>query len=166
MSRVDSSVNTDQFESAYCSGHSTKTALLKITSDIYDAADNRKSTILVALDQSAAFDCIDHNTLVTQVEHTFGFSGAVLSWIKSYTDSRSAVVKFGTFLSNIVSLESGVPQGSSLGPALFSLYIAPPSVSVITSSLMTHNFTSLWQSLNSPQRLTLWNLVSVPFMTG
>ena len=79
------------------------TALLKISSDIYDAADAQKSTILVALDQSAAFDCIVHNTLITRLEHTFGFSRAVLSWIKSYLDSRSAIVKFGTFQNNVDS---------------------------------------------------------------
>ena len=79
LSHVDSSVNIDQFQSAYRCGYSTETALLKISSDIYDAADAQKSTILAVLDQSAAFDCIVHNTLITRLEHTFGFSGAVLS---------------------------------------------------------------------------------------
>jgi len=137
---VNSSGNTDQFQSAYRRGYSTETALLKITSDIYDAADTQKSTILVALDQSAAFDCIDHNTLVSRLEHTFGFSGSVLSWIKSYLDSRSAFVKYGTLLSDIVSLESRVPQGSSLGPALSSLYIAPLSRVITFFGVRHHQY--------------------------
>jgi hypothetical protein len=51
-------------QSAYRRRHSTATALLKITNDIYEGFDNQQSTILVALDQSAAFDCIDHATMI------------------------------------------------------------------------------------------------------
>jgi len=79
--------------------------------------------------------------LVARLEHTFGFSRAVLSWIKCYEGSRSAVVKCGTFLSDIVSLESGVPEGSSLGPALFSLYIAPLSRVIMSFSVSHHQYT-------------------------
>jgi len=54
----------DPYQSAYRRGHSTETVLLRITSDIFEAFDAGQSVVLVALDQSAAFDCIDHNTLI------------------------------------------------------------------------------------------------------
>jgi hypothetical protein len=55
---VTAPTNFDPMQSAYRKHHSTETALLKITNDIYEGFDNRQSTILVALDQSAAFDCM------------------------------------------------------------------------------------------------------------
>ena len=58
--------------------HSTETALLKVTDDIYAAFNDGQSTLLVALDLSAAFDCIDHGTLVDRLRHTFGLAGAAL----------------------------------------------------------------------------------------
>ena len=48
--------------------------MLRITDDIFTGFDDHKSTILVALDQSAAFDCIDHDTLIRRLENSFGLS--------------------------------------------------------------------------------------------
>ena len=62
-------------QSAYRKFHSTETALLKLTNDIMDAIDSGKVTILAALDMSAAFDTLDHTTLLHRLEHTFGLSG-------------------------------------------------------------------------------------------
>ena len=85
---VTTSPSFDPMQSAYRRRHSTETALLKITNDIYEGFDNRQSTILVALDQSAAFDCIDHSTLISRLQHTFGVTGQALAWLSSYLQSR------------------------------------------------------------------------------
>ena len=66
------------FQSAYKAGHSTETALLKITSDVYDNIDGGHKTCLIAFDISAAFDTIDHRTLLTRTGNMFGVSGSVL----------------------------------------------------------------------------------------
>ena len=66
------------FQSACNAGHSTETALLKITSDVYDNIDGGHKTCLIALDITAAFDTIDHRTLLTRTGNMFGVSGSVL----------------------------------------------------------------------------------------
>ena len=58
----------------------TETVLLKIGSDLFEAAESGCVTMLVALDLSAAFDTIDHLALVRRLEHMFGVKGPILSW--------------------------------------------------------------------------------------
>ena len=79
------------------------------------------------LDQSAAFDTIDHGTLLGCLSSWFGVSGVVLEWFKSYLSDRLQCVKIGSILSDAKKLLCGVPQGSVLGPILFSLYTTPLS---------------------------------------
>jgi len=88
VSHVTSSTSYDPMQSAYRRYYSTETALLRITSDIYEAFDDHQSTLLVSLDQSAAFDCVDHTTLLGRLHHIFGITDSVLDWIRSYLYSR------------------------------------------------------------------------------
>ena len=55
----------------------------------------------------------------------FGFAGSALKWFRSYLQDRFQSVKIGSSLSNLFKLKFGVPQGSVLGPLLFSLYTTP-----------------------------------------
>ncbi len=125
IAHVSSSPSVDCLQSAYRRFHSTETALLKVTDDIYKAFNDGQSLLLVALDMSAAFDCINHGTLLNRLQHTFGVSGKAFDWFRSYLHRRTAFVKFNSSSSSCNDLAAGVPQGSSLGPVLFSLYIAP-----------------------------------------
>jgi hypothetical protein len=127
----------NRLQSAYRRGHSTETTLLKLVNDIYCNADNKASTLLVQLDLSAAFDTIDSNTLLCRLERSFGLSGPVLHWIRSYLDGRSQFVRLGDRLSSSTNCKYRVPQGSVLGPLLFTLYIAPIA-DVISSFRVQH----------------------------
>jgi hypothetical protein len=111
-------------QSAYRQGHSTETALLKVVSDVSDAMDRGKLTLLGMLDISAAFDTVDHDILLKRLEIVFGLSGTVASWIKSFLTDRAQMVLFKGKRSPVSSLEYGVPQGSVLGPLLYLLYTA------------------------------------------
>ena len=82
-------------------------------------------TALMLLDLSVAFDTIDHDTLLTCLSARFGFAGSALKWFRSYFQDRFQSVKIGSSLSNLFKLKFGVPQGSVLGPLLFSLYTTP-----------------------------------------
>ena len=115
------------FQSAYRSGHSTETTLLAIQNDILLAMDKGRVTALTLLDLSAAFDTIDHSMLAKRLSEWFGLSGSALNWIKCYLTNRSQHIKVNGTLSKEFSLKYGVPQGSVLGPLLFSMYTAPLS---------------------------------------
>lgn len=140
MSHIKSSSATDTFQSAYRTGYSTETALLRVTNDILAAIDTQQSVILVALDQSAAFDCIDHDILIRRLEYSFGITGDALNWMRSYLQSRSSFVRLQSSSSDITSVEYGVPQGSSLGPLLFSLYIAPIANLIQSHHILHHQY--------------------------
>ena len=126
--------------SAYRVGHSTETALLKIVNDLLSTLDDGKVSLLSLLDLSSAFDTIDHSTLLSRLQHTFGISGNALSWFSSYLTGRTQVVSVYGFKSNPAELEFGVPQGSVLGPILFVLYSQPISDIVTHHGISHHCF--------------------------
>ena len=111
-------------QSAYRKGHSTETALMSLTSDILTAMDQGKVTLLCLLDLSAAFDTVDHDLLFNRLQETFGIRGVPLQWIKKFLTNRTQQVVCNNKRSITFELRCGVPQGSVLGPLLFSLYTA------------------------------------------
>ena len=129
----------DPLQSAYKAGHSTETALVKIKSDIDGALDRGQGVILVLLDMSAAFDTIDHGILLSRLESRLGISGAALGWFRSYLSQRTQFVQIDKYRSKPIPLNCGVPQGSVLGPLLFSIYIEPLG-DIIGRHLFRHGF--------------------------
>ncbi len=116
---------TQMYQSAYRSGHSTETALLRVKSNIMSALDNRRAVFLVLLDLSAAFDTIDHGVFLSRLSNIFGISGSVCKWFESYLCNRSNRVKVAGALSDPQTLNFGLPQGSVIGPQSFSFYTHP-----------------------------------------
>jgi hypothetical protein len=114
-----------QMQSAYRKYHSTETALLRVTNDVLTALDQQCNVVLMLLDLSAAFDTIDHHILLGRLESRFGIQGTVLAWFKSYLEGRHQAVSIKGARSDCVELRCGVPQGSVLGPVLFTLYTTP-----------------------------------------
>jgi len=114
MDHLTSNSLLNPHQSAYCKHHSTETALLHIHDHLIGAIGSQKVSCLCLLDLSAAFDTIDHDTLITRLSSWFGIHGSVLSWFKSYLSSRCFCVKCETDLSSWHTSSCGVPQGSVL----------------------------------------------------
>jgi hypothetical protein len=112
----------DPFQSAYRRFHSCETALLKIMNDAFLAVDNKKVSILTLLDLSAAFDTVDYNIL-KKILISLHITGQVQTWIMDYLSNRKQSVMIGNAVSPPVTIQRGVPQGSVLGPLLFSIYL-------------------------------------------
>jgi hypothetical protein len=112
----------DKFQSAYRPGFSTETALLRVINDILCNVNAGNLVLLVLLDLSAAFDTINHGLLLQRLTCEIGIQDFALQWFASYLSGRSQRVIVGAAFSEEVSLVCGVPQGSVLGPILFSLY--------------------------------------------
>ena len=114
----------EKFQSAYKPNHSTETALMRIQNDILMTLDNKRGVLLFLLDLTAAFDTVDH-TLLLACMRSAGVIGVAHKWFESYLTSRTQTVCLGQTQSDPSELLQGVPQGSVLGPVLFTLYTGP-----------------------------------------
>ena len=100
--------------------------------------DAGKVTALTLLDLSAAFDTIDHTILPSRLHDWFGDTGKALNWFKSYLTGRCQRIKIGDCSSSKANLKFGVPQGSVLGPLLFTLYTTPLNSMIFEHAIPHH----------------------------
>ena len=102
--------------------HNTIDALINCYDHIINETRSKNKIIGIFIDFQKAFDTIDNNILIKKLEY-YGITGPFNALLKSYITNRSCITKIGQELSIQKIIEYGVPQGSVLGPLLFSLYI-------------------------------------------
>jgi len=128
------------YQSAYRANHSVETALVRVHNDIMKALDQQLGVVLILLDLSAAFDTVDHSILLKRLECRLGLSGSALDWMISYLSERQQKVMLGATQAKPTVLNCGVPQGSVLGPVLFSAYVSPLGDIAKFSATSTHQY--------------------------
>ena len=107
---------------AYRPGHNTTTALLQMYDTWREGLEKGKMCGVCLLDMSAAFDTVTHELLIKKLA-LLGFKHDILQWFRSYLSDRRQCVSINWALSKFLPVSSGVPQGSVLGPLLYTLFV-------------------------------------------
>ena len=102
--------------------HSTELATMELMDRVISALDDKDLPISIFMDLSRAFDTLDHTTLLHKLKY-YGINGITLNWFNSYLSNRRQYVEIDNVLSTKMVINTGVPQGSILGPLLFLIYM-------------------------------------------
>ena len=138
----------------FLTGHSTEHAIVQLADQIYEAFEKNEYTLGVFIDLSKAFGTVDHSILLRKLE-SYGITDWNYAWIKSYLSNRLQYIQIdensGT---EFCVVKCGAPQGSTLGPLLFLLYVNDlKNVSSVLDPIMFADDTTLFYTDSNIQKL-------------
>ena len=140
-------------QSGFRKGYSTNTVLVFLSNYLLTNMDKGRLTGIVCLDIRKALDSVNHRLLLDKLK-LYGITGQALSWFESYLVHRAQCTSLLGKKSDVLKLKSGVPQGSILGPLLFTLFMNDlPSVIEHCKVIMYADDTALMYSSSNPREI-------------
>ena len=127
------------------------TTNLLMARELWCEARNRRHPVhAVFVDFSKAFDRVDHGILLQKL-HACGIRGKIIRWVAAYLSGRSWQVRLNNSLSSVRLSTSGVPQGSVLGPRLFTIYVSDLPSQLTSHCLLYADDLKIWREVQSAQ---------------
>jgi hypothetical protein len=139
----------DNGQYGFRNGHSTEHAVLEVVDRVTFGLDQGRMPLAIYLDLSKAFDTLNFEIVLKKLEH-YGIQPTSLAWFESYLENRKQYVEINNVKSKITSVSLGVPQGSILGPLLFTIYVND-----------IQNSSDFFQFIKYADDTTLLNIISV-----
>ena len=124
----------DQRQYGALKGKSTTHELVDILHHWHNALENNSTVRIVFIDYAKAFDHVDHSTIIRKLVD-LGVSGVLVRWVYSFLSDRQQRVKISDYVSDWLTLNGGMPQGSYLGPLIFLVLIND-----LTAGCLLHKF--------------------------
>ncbi|XP_072016559.1 uncharacterized protein [Amphiura filiformis] len=132
-------------QSGFRPNHSTQSTLIDVTDHILTGMEERKATGIVFLDLRKAFDTVNHDLLLKKL-YGIGIRDMELTWFTSYLKERTQATAIGGTLSDQKCITIGVPQGTILGPLLFSIFVNDLSSNLTCKTVLYADDTALMYS--------------------
>lgn len=131
-------------------GHSCEAQLISVVEDIQLAMNNTLQVDVIFIDFRKAFDTVPHCRLLNKLSH-YGIQGLTYDWINNWLTQRTQCVVVNGHNSNFVQVQSGVPQGTVLGPLMFLLYINDIKYGISSHLKLFADDCILYRTINNQQ---------------
>ena len=144
-----------QVQHGFRKGRSTMTAISALLNEIYDNINKSLTTYVIFLDFKKAFDTVSHKILLNKLDE-IGIPPKLSTWFSSYLCNRYQKVNLDGNISDSRLVSYGVPQGSVVGPTLFSIYInnLPNTIGLEGMQKICRRYCFIWIWLYCSSRKT------------
>ena len=151
MSRCQDKINQKQH--GFLPGKSCITQMIPFCEDLSVTINDLSTVDVIYFDFAKAFDSVNHDVILHKLKHEFNIDGIMLKFICTYLEGRKQCVVIAGSKSNILPVQSGVPQGSILGPLLFVLFIndLPDKISPGTNIALYADDTKIWRTIKNDE---------------
>ena len=142
----------DHNQSGFRAKYSTGKTVAKLTDDICLNLNQGQATIATYIDPRKAFDMINHSILINKLP-LLGFRDEATAWVQTYLNNRQQLTIDNNISSTLLLVNCGVPQGSTLAPLLFLMYINDIGKAILDSKFLLYADDTVIQNITHATHL-------------